>query len=204
MIILQLLGEMLPYMVAALIIFLITRFIYYRKEGVPFRKINKYHEIGLLLLILFVTGLASKTVLPTFYFHEGHIGVMGYGYEEVIDKLNLIPFNKITETQNVISRGIWSYFIVEVLGNIGMFIPIGFALPMLWKRYEKLWVTALTCLAASLFIELVQLITPLRATDVDDLIMNTLGGIIGYLIYLLIRRLSKRATDKWKLKPDIK
>ena len=193
----HILGEMLPYMLTALFIFSIVRLIIHRKAGRSCSSLNWRHEIGFLLFVLFVVGLASKTIIPNFYWHEGQLGIMGYGNDYLL-AVNLTPFKKIVEIQHMIKYGIWSYFIVEVLGNIGMFIPIGFALPLLWRRFEKLWVTIIICFAISFFIELVQLMIPLRATDVDDLIMNTLGGIIGCLLYLLIRRLSKGRTDKWK------
>ena len=95
-------------------------------------------------------------------------------------KINLIPFRWITE-------GIRPY-----IENIALFIPLGLMLPCLWKRYEVLWTTVLSGFAFSLIIELSQLFNG-RVSDVDDLLMNTLGAFIGWTIFKLLRKLlSKR------------
>ena len=78
--------------------------------------------------------------------------------------------------------------------NIIMFIPLGFLLPFLWKKYQKLTPTLLFGFLFSLFIELSQLIT-LRATDIDDLIANTLGALIGYLIWKIYMKIFNKSLE---------
>ena len=105
---------------------------------------------------------------------------------------NFVPLNKFREIAVAIDRRLWSYILVEVIGNVAVFIPLGLLFPLLWKRFERFWMSVGICFAISLFIETVQLMIPLRATDVDDIIMNTLGGLIGYLLYMAIRKISKQ------------
>lgn len=64
--------------------------------------------------------------------------------------------------------------------NVLLFMPLGFFLPVLWQRFHKVWWTLLFGLGASLVIELMQLFT-FRATDVNDLITNTFGTLLGWI-----------------------
>lgn len=68
--------------------------------------------------------------------------------------------------------------------NVVFFLPLGFFLPMLWRRFRRMHRTVLFGFGTSLFIELAQLLTP-RATDVNDLITNTAGTILGYILAML-------------------
>ena len=72
--------------------------------------------------------------------------------------------------------------------NICMFVPLGFLLPFLWKGYRSVLRTAVLGAGFSLLIELSQLVTT-RATDIDDLIANTCGALIGYGIWKLFVRI---------------
>ena len=65
--------------------------------------------------------------------------------------------------------------------NVVLFVPAGIFLPLLWKEFQRLRNTAVFGLVLSLGIEILQLFT-FRLTDVDDLIMNTAGSMLGYLI----------------------
>ena len=62
-----------------------------------------------------------------------------------------------------------------------MFLPFGFLLPVLWQSCRSWKTTTLAGFATSALIELLQLFC-FRATDVDDLLMNTLGAFLGYLL----------------------
>jgi len=73
--------------------------------------------------------------------------------------------------------------------NALLFIPVGLLLPMLWKRFEK-WPATLLCgFLFSLSIEIIQLFSDSRITDVDDLLMNTVGTLIGFIIAVIIKKL---------------
>ena len=66
--------------------------------------------------------------------------------------------------------------------NIILFIPLGIMLPFLWKKYNTLSETLIFGFSMSLAIELLQILT-YRATDINDLIANTVGAVLGYLIF---------------------
>ena len=71
--------------------------------------------------------------------------------------------------------------IENLVGNIIGFAPFGFILPLLSKGFQKLSKVTIATLLLSLTFELIQLVFEFGSFDVDDLILNTMGGIIGYL-----------------------
>ena len=97
---------------------------------------------------------------------------------------NFIPFREIMR-YNITSR----LFIKNVLGNMIMFLPFGF-FTSYYLKSEKINLPLLLTFIASLSIEMVQLIIG-RVFDVDDIILNLLGGIIGYSIYSILRKISE-------------
>lgn len=72
--------------------------------------------------------------------------------------------------------------------NVLLFVPLGLILPMLWKEFDPWWKTVLFGFFLSGLIEFLQIFT-YRATDVNDLMTNTLGTLVGYLMFLGIRKL---------------
>lgn len=82
--------------------------------------------------------------------------------------------------------------VVNLGGNVIMFVPLGFLVPCLWKKPQKFgWhflMMALTIVA----IELTQLFTLLGSCDVDDLLLNLVGTTIGFLLWKLWQHIAKR------------
>lgn len=112
---------------------------------------------------------------------------------------NLKPFTEIKRYLNNIH--VIGYFNVAInlAGNVVCFMPMGFVLPIITNRnWGIIKVTVMTFLA-SLFVEVLQLVSKLGSCDVDDLILNTLGGILGYLLFVICRgiyRMSVRRRNR--------
>lgn len=110
-------------------------------------------------------------------------------WEQVAQQINLIPFRTIENYIRLLhsSREIWVRLaLINLLGNVVMFIPLGFFLPRVFLRLQAFWKTLLTaCLLISL-IEALQLFTLLGSCDIDDLILNLLGVALGYGLHKLI------------------
>lgn len=70
--------------------------------------------------------------------------------------------------------------LVNVIGNAGMFVPSGILLPVLYPRLRSLLKTLAAGMGISFCIELMQLSFSVRATDIDDLILNAAGAAVGY------------------------
>ncbi|HFJ9428974.1 TPA: VanZ family protein [Bacillus cereus] len=79
--------------------------------------------------------------------------------------------------------------------NIVLFMPLGFLLPMIWPQFKKIKNTVCAGFLFSLAIELNQLLNN-RITDIDDLFTNTLGAIIGYLLYRAFKMILRREGKK--------
>lgn len=106
-----------------------------------------------------------------------------FSYPELIRlyEINLIPFQSGSLLTNLL--------------NIFMFMPLGFLLPLIWKRYRQLLPTMLLGAGFSLMIELLQLFNR-RVSDIDDLIMNTLGAFLGFILWYLWQLLVKKDSKK--------
>ena len=115
------------------------------------------------------------------------IGVPGIQYICWDPTLNLIPF------QDFSARNMEGMVL-----NAIMFAPLGFLLPAYFERYRHWGRTLAAGFLTSLTVELIQLFT-FRATDVDDLIMNTLGTLVGFLLAKLVLR---RRTAVYRGKKD--
>jgi len=81
------------------------------------------------------------------------------------------------------------------LGNIGMFIPIGFFSALLWRN-GRWWKSALIGFLISFLVEFVQFFIG-RSTDIDDIILNTTGALLGYWCYFILKLLSPAWIDKF-------
>ena len=96
-------------------------------------------------------------------------------------RVNLIPFINMFDYDNR------THMFLNIAGNMLMFVPTGILLPVLYKRMDNFLKVVGTGFLMSLAIEIMQLPFIARASDVDDLIMNTLGVITGYVLYMLFR-----------------
>lgn len=103
------------------------------------------------------------------------VGIPNIRYIRPEANLNLIPFyGMLSDLKNGVL-------------NVALFVPFGFFLPVLWLNYRKLSHCIGIGLCLSLTIELLQLLT-FRATDVNDLITNVIGTVIGFLMAQPISR----------------
>ena len=113
-------------------------------------------------------------------------------FEQIRMSYNLIPFKTIGNYSYVAMRttntALLRHIIINLLGNVVMFVPLGYFLPMNCKclrSFPKLIGWTIVIIAA---IELIQLFTLLGSLDVDDLILNVAGAAIGYWLWRWCRR----------------
>ncbi len=147
------------------------------------RKVIKY--------IVFVVYIALLVYLVLFAEMFGRTSVSReYRY-------NLVPLKEITRFITYYHQLGFMAVMLNLVGNVVAFMPFGFCLPMLAGEKTKFLKVTVFSLALSLIIELMQLITRVGSCDVDDLILNTVGGILGYICYVAMRRLcSKRKVEE--------
>lgn len=180
--------NMLPYMVITVPIYLIARIVFVKAKKI---KSTVQHEIALVVFVVFLVGLASQTIIPKIEF-----GVNGFNIvQSGTHRTNLIPFKVLFETYyEVFINGNLNYFLINFLGNILIFIPFGLFIPLLWKTSGK--ITVLIGFCSSFFIESCQLFLA-RGTDVDDLLLNTSGALLGLLIYKILNKHFSKLVKKF-------
>ena len=110
-------------------------------------------------------------------------------------KYNLVPFQEI-------KRFILYWDVIgpvmsciNLFGNVVAFIPFGALIRWVLNRKVRWYEAVFNTFLFSLGIELIQLITKVGSFDVDDIILNTIGGFLGFVVYyilLLINRRSER------------
>ena len=83
-------------------------------------------------------------------------------------------------------------FLLNVFGNVIGFMPCGFFLPVISRRSRKWYNTFLLSFLLSLTIETIQLVFKVGSFDVDDLFLNTLGGILGFIMYRIVQTIRVR------------
>ena len=71
----------------------------------------------------------------------------------------------------------------NILGNIIAFMPFGFLLPIATDKINKLKLIVISSFLLSLLFEIIQLLTGLGEFDVDDILLNVLGAVVGYMFY---------------------
>ena len=84
--------------------------------------------------------------------------------------------------------------LLNLIGNTTMFIPLGIVWPSVFKKLNTHGKVIAAGVGVTLTIEILQLPFYGRATDIDDLILNSAGYLMGYGIYLLVRKLRKRGN----------
>lgn len=95
-------------------------------------------------------------------------------------RMNLVPL------VNLLDYDSKSDLLINIIGNFAMFIPTGIMLPLIYQKITGFRKVTLAGGAISLVIEIIQLPFSVRASDVDDLILNTLGCMAGYGIFALV------------------
>lgn len=93
--------------------------------------------------------------------------------------LNLIPFRMISQELDSFSLR----FSSNLFGNIILFIPLGIMLPVLRDGFKRIYICVPVICFFSFFVEVIQYLTHSGSADVDDIILNTAGGLIGFVLY---------------------
>ena len=145
-------------------------------------------ELLLILVYICIVVVARFTFFP-FSKINGEIRPLVYESAKVYPfRINWIPFVNLFDYPEM--RDV----LINVIGNTAMFIPLGIVWPSVYKGLDTHWKVISAGIGFSLFIEILQLPFYDRVSDVDDLLLNSLGFIIGYLLYLLAKLVSKKVS----------
>lgn len=93
------------------------------------------------------------------------------------------------------SLGLMAVFL-NLFGNIAAFVPFGTILPIMHHRYRSFLYMILMTFEFSLLIEVIQLVSKVGSFDVDDLLLNTIGGMLGYLVFEILNKIRRHRYAK--------
>lgn len=112
-------------------------------------------------------------------------------WEQTAGHLNLIPFRTLRLFAGLLNSTRPEYVrsaVINLGGNIVMFIPLGFLLPQVFDRLTSLPRVLLTTAILITAVEIIQLFTLVGSCDIDDLILNLIGSAIGYGFHLAAKK----------------
>ncbi|MEE8808552.1 MAG: VanZ family protein [Lactimicrobium sp.] len=139
-------------------------------------KIAAFFLTGWLVMFIYVTQIMS----------------FGNGMGQLINLRPLHDFYIAWRYGSDNAQGIWQFLL-----NIIMFVPLGLLLPIVSKKYRCWHRTICAAFVLSLATEVLQLIS-MRGTDIDDLIANTLGGVMGYALFVICQQISLKKQAETK------
>lgn len=147
--------------------------------GLKAKKFSWAEELKMLLVYVCIVVIARIVNFPMRHV-DGHIGTMKFDSSKVFPLwVNLIPIVHLFD--------VYDGWQINIIGNIAMFIPVGIVWPVCFKKLDSVGKTVLAGAGFTLFIEITQLPFYERCSDVDDLLLNTCGVVIGALIFNLFR-----------------
>jgi glycopeptide antibiotics resistance protein len=131
--------------------------------------------------VVYIAVIAVLTVLPTRLARlrspdSNHINIIPLGYSFKCFRQARSEYPSLT-----------GFCIRNTLGNIALFVPLGILLPLVGKRFHSLRRVLLLASCMSLTIEMIQFVLRFvgnpRAVDIDDVLLNTLGAGLGFVVY---------------------
>ena len=119
--------------------------------------------------------------------------IAGIPYEtQLRDNTNLIPLftikNYLTVLEHSTNKALLTHCFINLAGNVLLFIPAGWLFPKIWRKMRNFFRFFALCAGLIFLVETVQLFTLLGSFDVDDVILNLAGMVVGFLLYTLLGR----------------
>ena len=169
-----------------------TCFYPYRRRALDAQGLysSPLREWLLHLFVLCLFGLAAMVLWPVYHFEasEGLWGnlVIHNSRKSWNDHINLIPFRTVENYLRAFRAGMYSYAVIQFFGNWGTFLPLGFFPALLFRGFGA-WKTFFFGLAFSFGAECCQFFLG-RHSDIDDVILNTAGVMLGYPLCRIVKK----------------
>ncbi len=145
------------------------------KKSIHHRKRNK--RLYLFCWFLFIVYIVYSVYLLFYGFYRSDGMIRNY-------PVNLVPFSTILQYIEGKDHFNFNTWFNNLFGNVLLFMPFGFLLPYLIKRLNNIVIIAVCSFVFSCAIEVTQRLNRVGSFDVDDIILNTAGGIVGYLLFI--------------------
>lgn len=142
---------------------------------------KKYRILDILLYLVFVFYLI---LLLAILFRTRH----------TVRSLNLIPLQSIHAYMAGDSKVVRAFALINILGNIVIFVPLGVYFTLFNRRKTVLWIFLF-----SVIVEIIQYVFKIGIGDIDDVILNVLGGVIGIGLYQILWWIFKDKNKIWNI-----
>ncbi|MGG0476115.1 VanZ family protein [Priestia aryabhattai] len=168
------------------------------------RKITSFKkELVLGVFVLYLIGLASQTIVPNW--NAGIVTDTGEPFFDIyftneLSHVNIIPFHTLYEYffQTNTNVDEWnSVSLLNLTANVILFLPLGFLVALIWRKYHSIKKGTILGLSVTCLIEFIQYFIG-RSSDIDDILLNTFGTVIGYVVLLIIQYLISNPVKQKK------
>ena len=159
----EILSAVIPFLIV-LVLFRNTQ----KKKGVSY---TGYSFIAMVVFAVYLVGVYHFTGAGTIY-----DGLM-YRFEWRQEQFNWIPFSNNID-------------VVAYILNVVLFIPLGLLVPIIWQEMNKFSNLLVTGFLFTILIEASQLLNN-RRTDIDDILLNVLGAVVGFGLFKLFNKIIK-------------
>lgn len=153
---------------------------------------NKFNSLLYFISCILFSGYIIFLLWRVFFYAYGQ----HYRSVSKIIKYNLIPFKTITNYIIGYSRYPFNVWFFNLFGNVMAFIPLGFFVPIVFYKVKEIKHIIIIAIIVSSIIEVLQFITKLGSLDIDDIILNTLGAALGYVLYKCIEKFTEMKISK--------
>ena len=151
---------------------------------------RRIRVLGKILFVLYIVFIIYFLLFSDWYGRTGEMQEYHY---------NFVLFQEIKRFWKYRDQvGFFAMF-TNLFGNVIIFVPFGFFMPMA-SRYRSFFYTVFYSFGLSLCVETFQLLTKVGSFDVDDLLLNTIGGLCGYILFIICEAVRRRNVNKKKAK----
>ena len=152
-----------------------------------YKKRKRLRVLGKLLFILYI-GFIIYFLLFSDWYGRSIEGMQEYHY-------NLVLFQEIKRFWQYREQlGIYAMF-TNLFGNVLIFMPFGFFMPMA-SKYRSFFAAVFYSFVLSFCVETFQLLAKVGSFDVDDLLLNTIGGALGYIIFVMCAAIRRKHVKR--------
>ena len=152
------------------------------------KRIKRYRTLGRVLFLAYIIFLVYFLCFAEWYGRTGVSDEYRYNLELFKEIRRFIEYRE--------ELGVFAVF-ANLFGNILIFMPFGFFIAVASAR-RGFFKTIFFSFAVSLGVELFQLVTRVGSCDVDDLLLNTIGGALGYILFLICNEIRRRSDGRRK------
>ena len=143
------------------------------------------HEIACIFFIFYLLSLYQITAF--------RFGGLGWDFESMLQRRTRVNDEPLALLWDWTINGVWWHLFYNVVGNCIWFVPLGLMMPAIYREFRgNVLLVMFIGMAVSSSIEVLQYIFCTGVTDIDDVIFNTIGTGMGYLLWYLFEKLRSK------------